>query len=272
MLPASNETIMHTNSPSHTSEQLAEIVELMLWTGQLLLEYGADSNRIERNVTRIGKALGCEDIHIFISHNSIMITTAVENGFRTKIRRVKKHAINMTIISGISRMSWKVLNKELDREAVRSELHRIANIPSHYPRWLVIVMVGAACASFSQLFGGTWLIAGITFISASVAMFVRQELNLRHYNVFLIILASASTASILAGGLSLLTNAADPSIALASSVLLLVPGVPMINSIKDMVDGYTMVGLTRAINGVIISLCIALGLLLAMAALGIQNL
>lgn len=84
--------------------------------------------------------------------------------------------------------------------------------------------------------------------------------------------ASSFTAAIVAGISSLLDLSPEPTIALVASVLLFVPGVPMINSVKDMVDNYTMVGLTRAIIGVLISLCIALGLIIAMSLLGIQNL
>jgi uncharacterized membrane protein YjjP (DUF1212 family) len=252
------------------SEALAEIVDLMLWTGQLLIEYGADSQRVERNVTRLGIALGCENIDMFISHGSLMITTSYEGGFRTKIRRVKRHGVNFTIISAISKMSWRVLRQNLDKEVVKEELHRISKIGSHYPRWLVILMVGLACGAFSRLFGGDWITFAFTTMAAAVGVTVRQELTKKAYNLFLIILASASSASLVAGTAYALNWADNPSTILAASVLFLVPGVPMINSVKDMMDGFTMVGLTRAIIGALISLCIAVGLIAGMTILNIK--
>jgi uncharacterized membrane protein YjjP (DUF1212 family) len=251
---------------------LADIVDLMLWTGQLLMRFGADSQRIERTVVRMGNGMGVDAIDIFISHNSLMITTTSEEGFRTKIRSVKKHAVNMTIISAISRLSWRVLNEHLDRKKVRTELERINSIHSHYPRWVVVGMVGLACAAFSKLFHGDWVVFGITFLAASFGMFVRQELAKRDYNMFLIVAIVSFCASLIAGTAAYFNLSPDPTIALAASVLLLVPGVPMINSIKDMVDNYTMVGLTRAIIGALISLNIAVGLILAMSLLGIHGL
>jgi uncharacterized membrane protein YjjP (DUF1212 family) len=251
---------------------LADIVDLMLWTGQLLMRFGADSQRIERTVVRMGNGMGCGAIDIFISHNSLMITTTSEEGFRTKIRSVKKHAVNMTIISAISKLSWRVLREKLDRKTVREELERINSIHSHYPRWVVVGMVGLACAAFSRLFHGDWVVFIITFFAASLGMFVRQELVKREYNMFLIVAIVSFSASIVAGMATYFNLSPEPTIALAASVLLLVPGVPMINSIKDMVDNFTMVGLTRAIIGALISLNIAVGLILAMKLLGIHNL
>lgn len=252
--------------------ELADIVDLMLWSGQLLMRYGADSQRIERNVSRFAAGLGAQSIDIFVSHSAIMITTSTEEGFRTRIRSVKKHGVNMTIISAISKLSWRVLREGLDRSEVRKELERISGIRSHYPRWLVVATVGLACASFSRLFYGDWQVFGVTFIAASIGMFIRQELTKREYNLYLVIATVSFSASLIAGLAAVFNLSPEPTIALAASVLLLVPGVPMINSVKDLVDNFTMVGLTRAIIAAFSTLSIALGLIVAMKFLGISNL
>ena len=50
------------------------------------------------------------------------------------------------------------------------------------------------------------------------------------------------------------------SVALASSVLFLIPGVPLINSVIDILEGYTLMGISRMVGSFIIIICIALGL------------
>jgi len=47
-------------------------------------------------------------------------------------------------------------------------------------------------------------------------------------------------------------------------VLLLVPGVPLINGVKDLINGYPMNGLARGVNALVIVLCIAVGLSFAL--------
>lgn len=57
-------------------------------------------------------------------------------------------------------------------------------------------------------------------------------------------------------------------IALGTSVLFLIPGVPLINSIIDILEGHVLVGWSRVINAFILIICIALGLSMTLLILG----
>ena len=48
--------------------------------------------------------------------------------------------------------------------------------------------------------------------------------------------------------------------ALATSVLFLVPGVPLINGVIDIVEGHILIGCSRLINALLLIICIAIGL------------
>ena len=48
--------------------------------------------------------------------------------------------------------------------------------------------------------------------------------------------------------------------AIATSVLYLVPGVPLINGVIDIVEGHILIGCSRLINALLLILCIAVGL------------
>lgn len=255
---------------SHT--ELADIVDLSLWAGQLLMHHGAESQRIEETIHRMGTALGCDWMDVFVSANDIAVTTISGDDFRTKIRRVVGLHVNMTAVSAVSRLSTRVVNGERDRFEVRTELERISQTTSHYPRWLVIVMVGLACASFSQLFGGGWITFGVTYLAAGVALMVRQELAKRHFNALLVVTATAFVSGLLTSTAALFQWSNQPDIAQVSAVLLLVPGVPLINAAEDVITGHTVVGLARGFIGALISLAIALGLLLAIGLIGVSTL
>jgi uncharacterized membrane protein YjjP (DUF1212 family) len=63
----------------------------------------------------------------------------------------------------------------------------------------------------------------------------------------------------------------QPQLALVASVLLLIPGVPLINSVQDLLKGYMLTGIARGVTGGMIAACIALGLLLAMSLLKVNG-
>lgn len=254
--------------PALDKDTLRDVIDLSLWTGQLLLHYGADSQRIEETVHRLGTGLGANWLDILISPNALVITTTSGEEFRTKLRRVVGITVNMNVVDQINTLSRRVANKEIDRFGVRTELDRISKMGHYYHRFVVVVMVGLACAAFSRLFDGDVGIFFTTFFAASVAMFVRQELQRNYFHPLLTVAVTAFVAGCGASLAIYLSH--DPQIALAASVLLLVPGVPLINATQDLIEGHVVTGLVRGVNGAIIVLMIALGLLLAIKLTGVN--
>lgn len=260
------------HKPALEKEALRDVIDLSLWAGQLLLQHGADSARIEETVHRLGTGLGADWMDILVSPNAIAVTTSSGMEFRTKIRRVVAIQVNMQIIAEVNDIRHRVTTGELDRAGVRREFERIDRLPRQYPRWLVTVMVGLACAAFSRLFGGDWPAFIITFAAGALAMRLRQFLAQNYFNPLLIVVATAFAAGII-GSLATTTGwSAAPQAALAASVLLLVPGVQLINSAQDLIRGHMVTGIVRGITGGLVSLGIALGLVLALRLMGVGGL
>lgn len=247
--------------------ELAEVVDLALWAGTLLMQSGAESERVEETAHHIGTALGANWLDILVSPNVLIITTSsVDGEFRTKVRRVAGLAVRLDVVHAVNDLSHRIEKDHLDRAQVRAELERIAHLKS-YNRWLVVLMVGAACAALSRLVGGDEIVFLVTFVAATIAGIVRQELHRRHFNFILIVVATATVAALIAGLADLWDLTPRAQVAISSSVLLLVPGVQLINSAEDILKGHLLTGLTRGFLGVIISLAIAVGIALALGIL-----
>lgn len=253
-------------------EQLRQIINVCLWSGQLLLQNGANAHRVEKDVHRLGVALGCEDLDILVSPNAIVITVVSGDEYRTKIRRVSHYGVNFTIVSGVNRVSRRAAQGELDLAGVQAELTRISGIGWHYNRWVVVGLVGLACAAFSKLMGGNTATFFVVWLAASLAMFVRQELTKRSILPLITVVITAFVAALIASSVSIWRLSPHPDVALAAAVLLLVPGVPLINSAADLLEGHIVAGMARGMMGALISMAIALGLLLAIRLTGITGL
>lgn len=253
-------------------EELTDVIDLALWSGQLLLQYGAEAARIEETVHHIGTGLGCDWMDILVSPNAILATTISGNQFRTKIRRVARQSVNFAIIDHVNDLSHHVSANQLDRFQLRRELQRITDMPRNYSRWTVVGLVGLACGAFSQLFGADMPVFLMTVLAASIGMAVRQELEKRYFNNVLIVILTAFVVGIVSGTATAFKMGAAPELALASSVLLLVPGVPLINAAEDLIQGHMLSGVARGLTGAVVSLGIAVGLSLAMVLMGIDGL
>ena len=80
----------------------------------------------------------------------------------------------------------------------------------------------------------------------------------KHINHYIIFVVSAFVASLVAS--SALTLDTTSEVAIATSVLYLVPGVPLLNGVIDIVEGHVLTGCSRLIQALLLVLCIAVGL------------
>lgn len=249
---------------------LTDVIELALWAGQLLLQHGAETSRIEETVHHIGTGLGCDWLDIIVLSEGIYITASSGGEFRTKIRRVTRLGVNFDIIDSINDVSRKVFKGKVDRFQLRDALVHIAHhTPHRYNRWSIVVGVGIACAAFARLFGGDFPAMFVTMIASGSAMYVRQEMTRRYFNNFLVVVTTAAVAGLLASFAEILEVSDTPQFAMAAAVLLLVPGVPLINAAEDIVQGNVSTGIARGMFGGLVTLGIALGLSIAIRITGV---
>jgi len=245
-------------------EHLGKIADTLLETGSMLMGAGANTGRIRITINRIAHSLGYQ-VELFITHRALMLSVIDDDGgfYTSKLKRTPPHGVNFKILSGISRMSWRVQDEDWNLEQIIAELDRLRKVP-HYPRWQVLLLVGLAGASFCRLFGGGWVEMLVAFLATGSGLFIRQESIRKNFNPYICVLAASATASLISGLAVIIPIGNEPQLAFATSVLFLIPGVPLINSFTDLIDGNISTGLVRGTNALLIALSIALGMLAAM--------
>lgn len=237
---------------------------LLLKISAMLMIAGANTTRIFLSLYRFSAALGYK-AHALITHRAIImtITDELNNESLTKVKRIPPHGVNFRIISGLSRASWAALNEKWSVDQVEAEVTRLRNLP-HYPRILILISVSLAGSGFCNIFGGDWLNMLMAFIATFMGLFVRQEAVKMKFNQYICVFLGSFSASIVASFSVMYDIGLKPELSLATSVLFLVPGVPLINSFTDTIDGNLINGIVRFAHGTMIVLAIALGLFSAM--------
>lgn len=245
-------------------KELAKIADVLLEAGTMLMESGANTGRIRVTVNRIVHSLGYQ-VELLITHRALMVSVIDDEGkfYSSKLKRTQPHGVNFKVLSGISRMSWRVQVEDWDLDQIKQELARLKSLP-HYPRWQILLLVSLSGTAFCRLFGGGWVEMQVAFIATFAGLFVRQEAIKKNFNPYICVLAASVTASLISGLCVKLGIGDQPELAFATSVLFLVPGVPLINSFTDLIDGNVSTGIARGTNGLLIAFSIALGLLAAM--------
>ena len=242
-------------------EKINELCKLLLEIGSLLMSSGANTSRIRITIMRIANAYGYQ-AELLITHRALMLTIydGDKDYFFSRLKRTSPHGANFKMVSGISRMSWRIVEEKWSLEQVQQEMDRLKTVP-HYPRLVILLMVAIAGASFCRIFGGGYIEMLVAFVATFTGLFVRQEAVKKLFNPYLCIFFASFVASLISGLAVKLQIGEHPDYAFATSVLFLVPGIPLINSLSDLLDGNIMNGVVRGINGLIIAFAIALGLL-----------
>jgi uncharacterized membrane protein YjjP (DUF1212 family) len=240
--------------------EFRQLGKTLLEVGSLLMGAGANTGRIRITINRIAASFGYRT-EMLISHRTIMLTLLSESDehFFTNLKRTSPHGVNFKVLSGISRMSWRVVEEKWSVEQINEELKRLGSLP-HYPRLLTLTLVSLAGAAFCRLANGSVEDMFIVFGASFLGLFVRQEAHRAGFNTYLCVYFAAFTAALIAGLPVKLGNAHEHEAAFATCVLFLIPGVPLINSFSDLIDGNIQIGMVRGINGLIIAFAIALGL------------
>ena len=246
------------------SQEINEVGSMLLDVGALLMSSGATTSRVRNTVSRISDAFGY-NTDMLITNRAITLSINDENDQHlfNHLKRTSPHGVNFKIVSGISRMSWRVVHEQWTLEQINNELDRLTALP-HYPRLLILTLVGLAGASFCRLFGGDPLEMAVTFLATFTGLFVRQEATKLEFNPYLCVFFASFTASLISGLFRKVGVGDTMEHAFTASVLFLIPGVPLINSFTDLLDGNILNGTVRGINGLLIAFAIALGLLGAM--------
>ena len=257
---------------AHLDEEAQhEVTRLCVQSALLLLQYGAESNLVVGVSTRLGYALGATRVECTLTANSIVLTTVFDRYCITTARRNVDRGVNMTVVSSVQRIMLAAEEGRLDRVGVHEALEAVQQRTQVYPPWLVLVMVALSCACFARLSGADWPVCALTFAASVCGMRVRQWLGGLHFNAMLVFMATAFVTSLVAGlGLRFQVGN-DAHIAMASAVLMLVPGFPLINSLSDVLKGFMNMGIGRWALATVLTLGSSLGIVMALAVLGIDN-
>ncbi|TBL76711.1 threonine/serine exporter ThrE family protein [Obesumbacterium proteus] len=252
------------------SHKQREITRLCIQCALFLLQHGAESMLVEQLSSRLGVALGAESVESSISANAVVLTTIIDGHCMTSTRKNVDRGINMHVVTEVQHIVIMAEHHLLDIKDVHRRFEHIK--PLRYPRWLLVLMVGLSCACFCKLNGGGWDGSLVAFVASAVAMYVRQVLTQRQMHPQINFCITAFVATSVSGLLIQYDPFKETStIAMAASVLLLVPGFPLINAVADMFKGHVNTGLARWAMASLLTLATCIGVVMAMSLWGLRG-
>lgn len=243
-------------------------------TAEFLSEYavelfgsGCTCIRLEKNMKRIANSVGMK-LEFSVLPRHIHISVSDGKDTCTKVIGIREMPISFSRITDLSRLSWQIADGKIPfREAV-DILPRVFSGTSINP-WMLVVLVSIANASFCRLFSGDIMAMCAVFIATFVGFRLKQVMTRYKVNFKITVLTCAFISSVITALSGFCGIGHTPEIAVATSVLYLVPGIPFINSFCDFLDGHYLCAFGRLMHAVIILCCLSIGLCAGMAVMNL---
>ena len=100
----------------------------------------------------------------------------------------------------------------------------------------------------------------VVFVATLCGYYLKQLMLSKKIDVRIVFIICAFVSSVLACADMLFSLGGTPQVAIGTSVLYLVPGVPYLNSMSDLLDGHYISFLSRFLDATVLTVCLSAGL------------
>jgi hypothetical protein len=249
----------NNNDSGSKRHEWEERLALVLDIAEQMVISGAEVARTEYSVRRICKSFGAIRTEALSITTSLIVTVYYdEYGSVTQTRRVDKFAYNMDRLEKMNELSREICDKKLSIEDGRKRFSELM-AEKYYSFHTQILFFMLIAFTFTLFFGGSIKDALVSSFIAIIFKYIDEFARKIEINKFIPIVAS----SLLGGFLAIMAVRAGlaDSVGKVSigDVMLLIPGIMLTNSLRDMFGGDTITGGIRFIEATLIAIMIAVG-------------
>lgn len=268
-------------------EQSRRALELVTRIGEVLLKNGGEIFRVQQTMQLVAKAYGIPGFQVYVLANGLFvsmqeegrtITRPVESGdaagqehlfgqehlasqahLASQVRYVPLSSVHLGRVAAVNNLSREIVAQKYTVEEASRKIEQIDKLP-FTSNAVQTLMSGLGAGAFCILFGGSMLDSAAAFLSGLVLWIFVLFLTARGANKIMVnILASALVTAMGVLFFHLFSFGDSMDMIVIGSIVPLLPGVPLTNSIRDYLNGDYLSGTIRMIDAVLVACCIALG-------------
>ena len=243
---------------AHSDSFVDNLVRIALDVGEGLLKSGAEIHRVEDAIEHICKAYGAAHVEVFSIQSLIVTAVRMPDGsYSSQSRRITNISNHLRCLEYYNRLSRDICRDTPDFEEVDERIFEVKKKRNYH---FIFSIIGHACAAggFAVFFGGS-IRDGIAGALIGIIMSLLDRLNAKFFTPVTKTLLIAFTAGILSY-LTVVARIGEHTGMIAiGTIMILIPGLSLGNSMRDLLTGDTLAGILRAVQSCIIAIIIAIG-------------
>lgn len=231
-----------------------------------LLESGAEIYRVEESIQRLLLAYGVHEADPFVIPNCIFVSfTTPDGAVRSQVRRITaSHGTDVDQLELYNGLCRRLCAETPPLPQARERLQAVQQARRSFSLPIVTLSYCLGAAFFSLFFGGSLrdgLCAGVCGLVIGLCM---AALSWLHTNLFLKTMLCSALSAFTALTLTHAGLGEHSDLIIIGAFMALVPGVMFTNSIRDIMAGDMMAGLSKLADALLTGVSLALGAALAL--------
>lgn len=246
------------NSTSNSNSPVDNLVRIALDIGEGLQKSGAEIHRVEDAIEHICNAYGAAHVEVFSIQSLIVTSVRMPDGsYSSQSRRITNCSNHLRCLEHYNRLSRDICRDKPDFAEVDKRISEIKK-KRNYRFSLIVLGYALAAGGFAIFFGGS-IRDGIAAALIGIVMALLDKLDAKFFNPVTKTLLVAFTAGIFSY-LTVLAHIGEHTDMIAiGTIMILIPGLSLGNSMRDLLSGDTLAGILRAVQSCIIAVIIAIG-------------
>lgn len=252
--------------PRSAPQDESRFMQPLLLAGQLIVENGGETYRVEETITRMGHAFGLVDVESFAVPSGLFVSYRKGDGStETAVRRVRKGSTNLTRVDQVNQVSRQVESGGMTCEEAYIRLLEIRTKPPVVSPMQVVLWAALSSGSFAVMFGGGVIEFCVAAVAAAVAQLLSIYFDKRKLNGIVSLLAGSTVSSLIPMLFHQLTHLCLLDVTVAGALMPLLPGLAMTIAVQDTMRGDSLSGTSHGITAALTAVMVAGGALVASA-------
>jgi len=244
------------------------ILDFAAHLGREMLFCGANLERVNERMESVCKTYGLHEIGIFSLSSYIAVSAKDADGnFESRQIKVPATGIHLAKLIKVNRLSYRVCEEKIEPSKLQDLLYEAVMVPS-YNVWIEMLGFVIAIICLCRIFGGGWQEIVVVGLCTVLAFWLSRPLARAKLNRIITNIINMFVTTAIFFFTVWIGFTTEMMAMLTSMSLMFIPGVPLVNSMRNILCGNEMNGILELLKVILETLTICFGVFIAYMLFG----
>jgi uncharacterized membrane protein YjjP (DUF1212 family) len=242
-----------------------DVMDLALRCGVQLLARGAAAVDVESAVHAAAMTLGLEHVEVDVTYNALWVSAVVDGYPIATSRVVRQGAPDYQRLTRVHQLLTDIVDGDVGLVQAQARMAEIESGRRAHGSRVTLLANGVLAGSVAASLGSGWLVALAAALTGVAIIWLSERLAGPRVPVFFLAGTGGALAVAVTVALTIAEIDVRPSLVVAAGIVVLLPSVALVGSVRDALVGFPLTATGRALDATIIVIGIVTGVVAALA-------